>query len=400
MFNLSVYREVKNWKKPVHITRQLAAKSYIKALSNIDIIGITGSVGKTLTQNAIASVLSQKFKVIVGDENLDPTFRIPKTILKLKPWHQKLILEYGVERPGDMEHYLSIAKPNIAVVTAVSPTHIKYFKDTQGVFDEKAKLIKSLSKDSVALLNSDDPEVAKMAQLTKARVAFFGQKAKEGVKISHFTQGLQGSSFRLHYKSQKAVVSWKVIGSHHLTSAYAAAAVGLLSNLTLKQIGKGLSQVKPPIHRLNLINRKDFTILDDTYNASPKAVRESLKTLVELGKNRQKIAVLGEMKDLGALSNTEHQKVGLQIAKSRINYLLTIGKTAGITSKSASKNGFRGKIIEVASTGDAVEKINKIMKNKPVILIKGSRHAHLERVVNALLGKSSRINCYHCGKLE
>lgn len=400
MFNLNVYREVKNWKKPVHITRQLAARSYLKTLSNIDVIGITGSVGKTLTQNAIASVLSQKFKVVVGEENLDPTFRIPKTILKIKPWDQKIILEYGVEHPGDMDHYLSISKPKIAVVTAISPTHTKYFKNTDGVFDEKAKLVKALPKDGIAVLNADDPNVVKMASVTHARVVWFGKKSSGSVKISHFSQNLKGSQFRLHYKGQKAIVSWKVIGNHHLTSAYAAAAVGLLSGLTLKQIGKGLSQVKPPSHRLNLINRKDFAILDDTYNASPKAVQESLKTLVELGKNRQKIAVLGEMKDLGPISIVEHQKVGLQIAKFRINYLLTIGKTAVITSKSASKNGFRGKIIEVANTGDAVEKINKIIKNKPVILIKGSRHAHLERIVSGLLGKSTKINCYHCGNLK
>lgn len=400
MINLSVYREVKNWKKPVHITRHLAAKSYIKALSKIDVIGITGSVGKTLTQNAIASVLSQKFKVVVGEENLDPTFRIPKTILKIKPWDQKIILEYGVEHPGDMDHYLSISKPKIAVVTAISPTHTRYFKNTDGVFDEKAKLVKALPKDGIAVLNADDPNVVKMASVTHAKVVWFGKKASGSVKISHFSQNLKGSQFRLHYKGQKAIVSWKVIGNHHLTSVYAAAAVGLLSGLTLKQIGKGLSQVKPPVHRLNLINRKDFVILDDTYNASPKAVRESLKTLIEIAKNRQKIAVLGEMKDLGPISKEEHQKIGIQLAKMRIHHLITLGKTAGIIADSARKNAFKGKIIEVASTGDAVENIKTILKNRPVILIKGSRHAHLERIVSGLLGKSTTISCYHCGKLK
>src|SRR3989337_4043171 len=143
MLNLNVYREVKSWKKPLHLSRTVLAKNYLKLLPNVEIIGITGSVGKTLTQNAIASVLSQKFKVVVGDENLDPTFRIPKTILSAKPWHQKLVLEYGVEHPSDMDHYLSLVKPKILVDTTISPTHFKYFTDVEGVFAETSKLVQA-----------------------------------------------------------------------------------------------------------------------------------------------------------------------------------------------------------------------------------------------------------------
>lgn len=137
MFSTKVYREINTWKKPVHITKALAAKNYLKLLKNTQIIGVTGSVGKTLTQNAIASILSQKFKTTVGEENLDPTYRIPSTILKATPLTQKLVLEYGVEHPGDMTHYLGIARPEIVVVTHISPTHLKYFHNIHGVFDEK-----------------------------------------------------------------------------------------------------------------------------------------------------------------------------------------------------------------------------------------------------------------------
>src|SRR3989338_681425 len=157
MANQSLFAEVKRWKKPLHILRNVLEKNYLKLLPQIEIIGITGRVGKTLTQNAIASVLSQKFKVVVGDENLDPTFRIPKTILAAKPWHQKMILEYGVEHPHDMDHYLALVKPKIAVVTAIAPTHTKYFGDINGVFNEKVKLIESLPKNGIAILNSYDP---------------------------------------------------------------------------------------------------------------------------------------------------------------------------------------------------------------------------------------------------
>ncbi len=400
MANWQVYREVKNWKKPVHASRTLLAKNYLKLLPSIEVIGVTGSVGKTLTQNAIAAVLSQKFKVVVGDENLDPTFRIPKTILSARPWHQKLILEYGIEHPGDMEHYLSLAKPQIAVVTAVSPTHTKYLKDIQGVFAEKVKLVQAVAKNGHVVLNADDPQVFKMASVSSAKIWWFGQKAKDGVKISHFTQSLNGSRFRLHYMGQKATVKWKIVGKHQLTSAYAAATVGVVCGLTLKQIAKGLSLVKPPEHRLNSIVRKNISILDDTYNSSPKAAHEAINTLSDLGRGKQKIAVLGEMKDLGSIFKQAHYNLGARIAKSKINYLLTIGKVAQTIAKAVQKHGFGGKIIIVKNTSEALKELRKIANSKSLILVKGSRHAHLERIVNGLLGKSTKINCYHCGSLK
>lgn len=398
--NSSVYGDIENWKKPLHISKNTLAKSYLKLLSGIDIIAITGSVGKTLTQNATASVLSQKYKTVVGEENLDPTFRIPKTILKVKPWDKKLVLEYGVEKPGDMSFYLKIAKPNVAVVTSVAPTHLKYFSNIHGVFDEKSKIISALPRNGFAILNADDENVRKMANITVAKVMFFGKHAEDGVKISHFSQDLQGSTFRLHFKGQKATVNWKIIGKHHLVSAYAAASVGITQGLTIKQIAKGLSLVKPPFHRLNPIATKTYKILDDSYNSSPKAAAESIKTIDELGKGLKKIVVLGEMRDLGEQSKDLHVKLGQTVAKSRVNYLFTIGKVAKQISDSAKKAGFKGVASNVSDTAKAIREIKKIAKKNSVILVKGSRHEHLERVVNGLQGKSTNVYCYHCGELN
>lgn len=400
MASPNVYREIKSWKKPVHLSKTYLAKSYLKLLPQLDVIAITGSVGKTLTQNAIYAVLSQKFKCISPDENLDPTFRIPQTILATKPWHDKLILEFGVEHTGEMDHYLDIAKPKIAVVTTIAPTHIKYFKSTEGVFKEKAKLIESLGKNSHAVLNANDPNVRKMASLTKAKTWWYGENAENGVKISHYTQSLKGSKFRMHYQGQKASVSWKIIGKHQLLSAYAAATVGIISGLTLKQIAKGLSQTKVPEHRLNSIITKNVNILDDTYNASPKAAFEALSTLVQIGKRKKKIAVLGEMKDLGRLSWEAHRNLGNKVAKSSVNYLLTIGKVAQSIASAAKKSGFRGKIISVPNTAEALQELRKITAKNSLVLVKGSRHAHLERIVQGLLHKSTVIDCYHCGVLK
>lgn len=400
MVKADLYTEIKSWKKPIHITKTVIAKSYLNLLSNVKVIGITGSVGKTLTQNAIAAVLSQKFKVKVGEENLDPTFRIPLTILKTKPWDQVIILEFGVEHPGEMSSYLKIANPQIAVVTAIAPTHMKYFGSLHGVFDEKSKLVSALPPNGFAVLNGDDKEVVKMANLTVGKVLFFGKKSKDGIKISHYQQSTKGSKFRLHYKGQKASVNWKVIGEHQLTSAYAAATVALALGLTVKQIAKGLSLVKPPVHRLNVISGKNITIIDDTYNSSPLAVQESLKTLTALGKNKPKVAVLGEMRDQGEHSRQVHAKIGQIVAKSNITSLFTIGDVAKIISDTAKKNGFKSTARNFQNTKLATREIKKSLKKNSLILVKGSRHEHLERVVSGLLGQDTKIYCYHCGELE
>lgn len=400
MLNTRIYRDSKGWIKLIHLSRSVLAKTYLKTLRNVDVIGITGSVGKTITQNAIYAVLSQKFKVAVGEENSDPTFRIPKTISSMTPWTQKLVLEYGIEHPGDMDHYLRITKPTIAVITHISPTHLKYFGSVDGIFDEKSKLISALPKEGYAILNADDPLVVKMANLTIAKVLWFGEKAKNGVKISHFKQNSSGSSFRIHYLGQQAVVNWKIIGAGHLTSAYAAATVGIASGLTVKQIAKGLSTTKQPEHRLQSISRDNIVVIDDTYNSSPKAAEQSVQTLVDLGKNKFKIAILGEMKDLGDSSEKEHVYLGKKIAKTKVNLLITVGSVAKAIAQSAKKSGFGGITYNVDQSNKILKYLKKFSNRKQVILVKGSRHTHLERVVFELLGKNTDITCYHCGQLS
>ena len=399
MLNSDPYREVKSWKRPFHTSRALLAKNYLKLLRNVKVIGITGSVGKTLTQNAIYAVLSQKYKTVVGDENLDPTFRIPQTILKTKPWDQKIILEYGVEHPGDMDYYLSIAKPEIAVVTAIAPTHIKYFANVEGVFKEKLKLVKTLGKSDYAVLNSDDTYCHTMAKLTKAHIRWFGKSAKSGVKISDFHQNLDGSKFRLSLKSQKATVSWKIVGEHQLNSAYVASTIGIIEGMTIDQIAKGLSKTQVPVHRLNVISVGKISILDDTYNSSPAAAKEAVNTLVALGQHKIKIAVFGDMKDLERLSKEAHQNLGKTIAASNINVLVTIGKEAETIGKAAKDFSFKGKIILAKNIREINDSIRKLKMDDSVILVKGSRHAHLESLVFVLQGKPTLINCYHCGVL-
>lgn len=398
--SLHVYKDIKSWKIPFHVSKNQLAKSYLKLLGRTKVIGITGSVGKTITQNAVAKVLSQKYNVAVGEENLDPTYRIPQTILKTKPWNDFLVLEYGVEEPGDMDHYLDIIKPNIAVITKITETHTKYFKDKEGVFQEKSKLITNLKNNDSVFLNADEEESERLARLTSANVYYFGKNARDSVKISNYKQDLLGSNFRLHYKNQIETVNWKIIGIHHLLSAHIAATLGLIYGLTLKQIAKGLSLTNPPVHRLNLITTKNANIIDDTYNSSPAAARESIKTLTEVAIGKKKIAILGEMRDLGTISLGAHKDLGTFVSKKKINTLITIGKAAKEIGTTAKKEKFRGEILSFGSTRECIKYLKGQVNKKYVVLVKGSRHEHLERIVYGLLHKSTHITCYHCGELR
>lgn len=399
MDKFQVFREIELWKKPYHIVYAILAKFYLKLLSHVKVIAITGSVGKTLTQNAIASVLSQKYKVVVGDENLDPTFRIPQTIFKARPWHDFIILEYGVEHPGDMDYYLWLVKPDIALVTNISKTHTKYFKNITGVYDEKAKLVRSLKPNDTTFLNSVDQKTLKMVSETKAKVIKFGNLAINNLKITNFSQNLNGSKFKIQFKSKSKSVSSKVIGRHQLLSAHAAGTVGLYLDLSLNKIADGLSKIKPPKHRLNIVKTNKISIIDDTYNSSPKAAKQAIETLVDLGKGYKKIAVLGEMKDLGTFSKNAHQNLGKFIGSKDINLLITIGQVANLIGKSAKIGKFKGKIINFKTIDGVSNEIKKATFKNTLILIKGSRHAHLERIIYKLMEKSLEVNCYHCGKL-
>ena len=238
-----------------------------------------------------------------------------------------------------------------------------------------------------------------MVKLTKAHIKWFGKSAKSGVKISGFQQNLAGSKFQLSLNGQKATVSWKIIGKHQLLSAYAASTVGIIEGMTINQIAKGLFKTQVPVHRLNVISAGKMSILDDTYNSSPVAAHEAVNTLIVLGQDKNKIAVFGDMKDLGGLSKDAHQNLGKTIVGSKINVLITIGKEAETIAKAAKNFSFKGKIIIAKDIDRINESIRKFKASDSVVLVKGSRHAHLERLVFALQGKPASINCYHCGVL-
>lgn len=402
---MDVYRDISSWKKPFHQIRAEIAKWWAKANPQAEIIGITGSVGKTTTKEAIASVLSQKFSTVSSVGNLDPVFNIPITLLKMRPWTKKVVLELGVEYPNEMDFYLSLAKPKIGVVTRIYWTHTEFLGDLQGVSKEKSKLLEVLPQDGWAILNHDDEHIREdMAKRTRAHVFSFGTHPHADLQISDFLhQGRGGSIFKLRSKLKEfpheTKISWKLLGEHNTVAAAAAASVGLLSGLSEKEIKDGLEKLEPQPHRLNAVPGPNGSlILDDTYNSSPAAVMMALETLRALSHKGRAIAVLGEMKELGKYEEEGHREVGRKVAEENIERLILFGEKTKFIADEAIKSGLKkNQITQAGSIEKIVELLKKDLKKGDVCLLKASRHhIHLERILFGLDNKPMAVFCLIC----
>lgn len=403
-----VYRNIASWKKPFHNARAQIAKLWAKINSQAEIIGITGSVGKTTTKEAITSVLGSRFTVASSIGNLDPVFNIPITLLKIRPWTKKVVLELGVEYPGEMDFYLSLARPNIGVVTRVYWTHTEFLGDIRGVINEKSKLLEALPKSGWAILNHDDEYVREeMAKRTRAHIFSFGTHPHAALQISDFLhQGKEGSVFKLKSKLKEfpheSEINWKLLGEHNTVSAAAATCVGLLCGLSENEIKQGLERLEPQPHRLNPVSGPNGSlILDDTYNSSPVAAVMALETLRALATRGRAIAVLGEMKELGQYEEEGHREVGRKVVEENMDELILFGEKTKFIDDEARKGGMKKEKVQyVDNVGKIVEILKRELKKDDVVLLKASKHhIHLERVLLGLEGKPLVIACPVCPEL-
>lgn len=366
--------------------------SYLKK-QGTKIIGITGSSGKTTTKEMVASVLRQKLKTIWTPDNIDPVFNIPTTILKTPKNTEALVLEMGVEYPGEMDYYLWLAKPSIGIITNISWTHTEFFGDIKVVFKEKSKLINNLPENGYAIFNYNDKMLRNLAKKTKAKVIFVGTNKNCDIYAKKITYTKElTTKFELVYKDDSITINMPFLGKHLVISALASAATGIICGLTLKQIKRGIEKTKPQPHRLIPHQTSDKAIvIDDTYNANPKATIKSLEVLSEIGKGKKKIFIFGEMKELGRHSKKGHQKVGEEIARQKIDYVLTLGYLTEFTLNEAIKRGVKKENTFLFPNKDEIiKKLKAIDKSNAVILIKGSRFWQMEEIVERILTHSGK----------
>lgn len=380
---------IKTFKKPAHLARFFLASKIAHLYPRSTFIGITGSVGKTTTKEACFQILSQKYKTLATVGNIDPLFNIPATILKMRPGVKKVILEMGIEYPGEMDFYLSLAQPAVAIVTRVYFAHSEFLGNINQILEEKGKLVKQLPKDGFAILNWDDIYSRKLAKETVAQVLFYGTNKDEcHVWASHVRLENGQTKFGLNYGVERVEVTLNLLGRHFVYPALAAATLGLNLGLSLINIKKGLEKLQPIAHRLELLSGLgDWEVLDDTYNASPAAVEEAINVLNEVSA-RRRIVVLGEMKELGAYSEQMHREIAQKIYKDKIDLVfLGSGETKHLTDE-LLKLGFSPERLEAnLSNNQIVSKLLRIVKNGDVVLIKGSRAVKLDEVVKRITKK-------------
>ncbi len=388
------------------------------------IIGITGSVGKTSARLATYAVLKNKFSVRTAEKNYNNEIGLPLTILGIphsgrnifawayqlaiaarrlavslayRRYPEVLILEYGVDCPGDMGYLLKIARPDIAVTTAIGevPVHVEFFKSPEELIAEKAKLVAALPAHSPAgnaggwaVLNSDDRAVSAMRAKTAARVITFGRDARADVKIANENSAtsVSGLAFKIEYKG--SVVPVRLTGAFGAPQAYAAAsaaAVGLLLGMNLVEISEALADYAPPAGRMRIIEGiRGSQILDDTYNAAPEAMRAALQTLRDLPAAR-KIAVLGDMRELGRYTKDAHRAIGALAAQSA-DLIYCVGEYARyIADEAIARGADREKVVLFPDAASAAAALAPTIQKGDLVLVKGSQSTRMERIVETLM---------------
>jgi UDP-N-acetylmuramoyl-tripeptide--D-alanyl-D-alanine ligase len=349
------------------------------------IVGITGSVGKSTTKELVAEVLSQRYRTLKNVGNLNNEIGLPLTLLSLTEGHERAVLEMGFYVPGEIAFLCDLAQPQIGVITNVSAVHAERAGSIEAIAHGKAELIRALppAPDGVAILNYDDSLVREMASQTKARVFFYGLDSGADLWGDDIESlGLEGIRFRLHYRGEILHLRVPMIGRHSVHTALRAAAVGLVDNLTWQEIVNGLHTSTTQLRLMIVRAENGAMILDDSYNSSPESTLAALNLLDEL--EGRKVAVLGDMLELGPYEEQGHVLVGVR-ASEVVNELVTVGERGRIIANTALKAGLPASATkDFANTQEAIEYLRERLNDQDVVLVKGSHAMRMDLIVAAL----------------
>lgn len=405
-------------KKILHyILKKLASWTLARYRPNI--IGITGSIGKTSTKNAIYRVLSTKYQVRKSYKSYNNQIGVPLTILGFKtpgrnifgwlriifvsigrifyqPSYPKiLILEMGADRPGDLEYLTSFVKPDIAVLTKIGISHLKYFDSKDELAKEKAVLIKALNeKEGKAVLNFDDKRVRSIGLKAEADVVFYGLKKEANFRAEDIKFSEDGMKFKLESSGNRMPAQIPVLGRSQVYNCLAAVAVGSLFDMTLVEMTKTLGHFKGEKGRCRVLaGKKNTTIIDDSYNSAPESLNNALEVLDKINKKKRKVAILGDMLELGPKSNELHKKMG-QKAAQIADLLIFVGPKSKYFkqgAKTISQKDNNTKEVEIREFKDYKklnQKILSLLESGDTILVKASQGVRLEKTVEEILAES------------
>ena len=345
------------------------------------VIGVTGSVGKTTTKEITAAVLSTRYNVLKNEANYNNEIGLPLTVLELTARHERAVLEMGMYSQGEIRTLCEIAKPQVGVVTNVGPAHLERLGSLEAIAAAKAELPESLPSHGFAVFNADDPLVMTMVQRTKAQPVTYGTAQGADTRATDIqSKGLEGVSFLLHWQGATSRAETKLPGRHIVSNALAAAAVALTDGMTLMDVTSALAQAEPPLRVRTHRATGGATIIDDVYNAGPASMAAALDLLAEIPGRR--IAVLGDMRELGPTEREEHRAVGRRAAETA-DVIHTIGELGRLIAQAARAHGHTD-VHEWPTKDAAAEAVAGDLRPDDVILLKASRALALETVLGAL----------------
>ncbi len=357
---------------------QTLAANYRKSLP-FRVIAITGSNGKTSVKDFTASVLARKFRVTKTEGNFNNHVGLPRTILEATSADQVAVWEIGMNHPGEIAALAKIASPDVGIITNVGVAHIEFMGSRDAIAKEKGALAQAIASDGTVILNADDSFSQKIAERTKAKLLFAGTTSGT-LRAAEIRQSADGSEFTILEGAHRCRAQVPVPGLHMVQNAMLAVAAGRLFGLSIEECAAGLASAPLAKARLQIKQIHGVQFIDDSYNANPDSMKAALRTLVELDADGKRIAVLGEMLELGKESERGHREVGECAAELGVDQLIAIGETGAIIARAAEKGGV-AKSVAVKSTNEAAEMLADIATPGDLVLVKGSRSAHTERVL-------------------
>jgi UDP-N-acetylmuramoyl-tripeptide--D-alanyl-D-alanine ligase len=375
-------------KNSLESLQKLAA--YHREKFSLPVIAVTGSNGKTTTKDFIASVLATRYNVLKTEGNLNNHLGLPLMLLRLKKEHQAAVLELGMNAPGEIALLTSLCRPNLGIITNIGEAHLGLLGSKKNIARAKGELLANMDPRGKAFLNGDDPFLKQLGKEFPGRTFYYGFSAEVDLRVLSFCTDQAGAEFTV-LLPDGSTEDFRISlpGRHNIYNALTAIAVGLDFSLTNREIKEGLLRASFSGMRMEKkLLKSGFWVINDAYNANPTSMKSSLQSLKEMAGNNTKIAVLGDMLELGAAAEEKHYKLGKVLVDTGVDYLIGVGKLMEFTAEGAREAGFPPERIFLSAThGEALKFLDCLELRGAYILIKGSRAMGMEVIAEELIKK-------------
>jgi UDP-N-acetylmuramoyl-tripeptide--D-alanyl-D-alanine ligase len=353
----------------------------------VPVVAVAGSNGKTTTKELLASILAQRFRTVHSEASFNNDIGVPLTLLKLDAKTEAAVLEVGTNHPGELAPLVRIIAPQTGVITSIGREHLEFFGDVQGVADEEGWLAELLPANGTLFVNGDSPEIHRIIARARAQVVMVGAGERNEWRLVDYRMDDTGGSFTVAAPESRYAGKYRVnlLGQHQAINALLAVAVGASLGLSREEIEVGLVSCPPPKMRLQVWVQDGVRILDDSYNANADSMAAALQTLSSFPNAVRRIAVLGDMAELGETSAAAHTEIGQRAAASGLAHLFAVGKRSGLIADAARNAGLNA-VSEFTDVAAGAQAVKEFVRAGDCVLVKASRSTRLERISATLRG--------------